>query len=359
MFLELLKKYNDQYDIKIFAYCLMPDHLHLLIEMINVGKAEAGIGKSQEMSEFMQNLNNAYTKYFNSRYDRQGHLFRERFKAAVVEKKNYLLKMTVYMHLNPQKLNFTPDARTYPYSSLPAYLDNQPAGGLDLKNEIAEIFSLLGNKTYDEFINEMNPEDGEFLHKRLARGGILGSDEFVQKVREEIEAYQSADHQAVLQPAHRYRLLVTTASVVLVFAAGLTAGTYFYFVHKKPTAMQSVSPIPEGIRGAGDLENTEWLIQLTPVAGGKAETDAVTFANGTFISAQMDFQGFTRSNYSITQESNGKLVWETMQTQGTNIASWRGEIEEGKMQGILSLRREGKPAQDFSFMSIKYKRKGI
>ena len=74
MFLELLKKYQDQYGIKLFSYVLLPGHLHLLVEMI---------GQDDDISGFMHDLNNSYTKYFNSRHNRKGHLFRSRFKAAV------------------------------------------------------------------------------------------------------------------------------------------------------------------------------------------------------------------------------------------------------------------------------------
>ena len=112
-----------------------------------------------------------------------------------------------------------------------------------------------------------------------------------------------------------------------------------------------------GLRTAQDLNNTEWIIQMVPAGGGKPQTDTISFVEGKFLSAQMDFQGFTRSNYSASQESGGKLVWETMQTLGSGTASWRAEIENERMQGVLSLRQEGKAPQDFSFISAQYRRK--
>ena len=360
MFLELLKKYQEQYDIKIFAYVLMPDHLHLLVEMTAPAKGGAPV-RSQEISDFMHNLNNAYTKYYNSAYDRKGHLFRERFKAAIVEKENYLLKMSVYLHLNPQKLNFTSDARTYPYSSYPLYLGNESAcaGHLNLNEEIAEIFSLLGETNYADFVNEMTTEEAESLHKRLARGGILGSDEFVKRARSHIQEYQSQDNmQEPEAPPSSYRLFVTTGSLVLIFAASVAAGTYFYFVHNRPKPVTQAKVMPVAIRSPLDLNNTEWQIRLMPAGEGSEVGDTLTFKDGKLISARFDYLGFSPSNCSMAVESSGKVIWETMQTTSEGTASWHGEIEQGKMRGIVSLRQEGKPTQDFSFSSTgKWRKK--
>jgi len=359
MFLELLKKYKDQYDIKIFGFVLMPNHLHLLIEMKANLPDGSAIKKSQEISEFMHSLNNAYTKYFNSRYGRKGHLFRERFKAALVEKENYLLKMTVYMHLNPEKLNLIPDSRNYPYSSYPSYLNQEIPGptGINLKEEIREVFKLLGGKCYEEFVKEMTQEETEFLHRKLQRGGIVGSDEFERRVRSEIQAYQSQPQgQGQGVSGARYKLFVVSGSLLLVFAFSMI-GAYFYFTNKS-LKLKSVKMEFQGITKPEELDNTQWQVRLIPAGGGEEIIDTLSFLGGKFISAKLSSSGFSHSNCSITQESDGRIVWETMQSVGTGTASWHGEIEQGNMKGILSLREEGKPAQDFSFVSIQYKRKG-
>ncbi len=202
MFLELLKKYKEQYGIKIFAYSLMPNHLHLLIEMAKEIKPQEGEAvKSQEISDFMHNLNNSYTKYFNGRYQRKGHLFRERFKAAIVEKQGQLLNLTAYVHLNPEKLNMVIEAKDYPHSSYSLYLYNKDltkTKGLDLSQEIAEVTSLLQNKDYAEFVSGMTDNVRSLLHKSLQRGGVLGSEEFIKQVKSQIADYKTkADSQEV------------------------------------------------------------------------------------------------------------------------------------------------------------------
>jgi REP element-mobilizing transposase RayT len=359
MFLELLEKYQQQYGIKLFSFVLLPGHLHLLLEVT---------GEKDDISGFMHNLNNAYTKYFNSRYQRKGHLFRGRFKAALVEKSPNLAKLTAYMHLNPKRLNLTFDAKNYPYSSYGYYLKH--AGekqftptpkslvwGFNIEQEITEVLNLLKGKGYEEFVNELTKDEADKLHKRLQRGAIVGSGEFINRIKNEAARYQlrSANNgTSGRQP--RYKLFILTGGLVLLLVTGLS-GIYFYLVAKDTgISMDNHQIITQAIRRAEELDATEWQIRLTPASGGKQTADTISFSQGQFISGKLNTQGFIVSNYSLTIEDSGKIVWETMQTGPQGTASWRGEIEGNKMQGILSL-RSGDEAQDFSFISIRYRRR--
>ena len=80
--------------VEICAYCLMPNHFHLIIREKN----EGGISK------FMQKLTTAYTMYFNKVCERDGSLFQGRFKAKHADSDNYLSYLIAYIHLNPVKL---------------------------------------------------------------------------------------------------------------------------------------------------------------------------------------------------------------------------------------------------------------
>lgn len=106
---EPYPKYNGK--AELLAYCLMPNHYHLLFYQIDLG-AVAGCMKS---------INTSYTRYFNLRHKRSGPLFESRFKAALVNKDDYLDHVSRYIHLNPRSW------RRYPYSSYCYYLDgNEP-----------------------------------------------------------------------------------------------------------------------------------------------------------------------------------------------------------------------------------------
>ncbi len=93
-FPELLGVDRGEQLVDIVAYCLMPNHFHLLIHERN----ENGI------SMFMKKLSTAYSMYFNNKYDRSGALFEGRFKAKHVDNDNYLKYLLSYIHLNPVKL---------------------------------------------------------------------------------------------------------------------------------------------------------------------------------------------------------------------------------------------------------------
>lgn len=99
--------------IDIIAYCLMPNHFHLLLRQ----NMKNGIKK------YLSNFTNAYTKYFNTRYDRSGALFQGIFKAVYIESDDQLIHVTRYIHLNPVASSVIPEAKLelYPWSSYPKY----------------------------------------------------------------------------------------------------------------------------------------------------------------------------------------------------------------------------------------------
>jgi len=142
--------------VDIGAYCLMPNHFHLLIR----SKEESGV------SNFMQKLQTAYTMYFNKKYKRSGVLFQGVFKAIHIKRDEYLKYLFSYIHLNPIKiidkdwkekgLNNLSEAKdflsSYKYSSYLDYLgyDRQEAGILN-KTVFPEYFGI--QKSFEDFIN--------------------------------------------------------------------------------------------------------------------------------------------------------------------------------------------------------------
>lgn len=104
--------------VKILAFCLMPNHLHLLIEEI----IDGGI------TSFMRYFQDSYAKYFNLKTDRTGSLFQSPFKSVRVESDEQLVHLTRYIHLNPFSafiLKSIEEIESYQWSSFRAYLSNQ------------------------------------------------------------------------------------------------------------------------------------------------------------------------------------------------------------------------------------------
>ncbi|KKS64319.1 hypothetical protein A3A14_01785 [Candidatus Daviesbacteria bacterium RIFCSPLOWO2_01_FULL_43_38] len=98
--------------VEVICYCLMPNHFHILIKQIRGGGIQ----------EFMQKVINSYTKYYNTKHKRVGHLFQGTFKAVPVETEAQLLHVSRYIHLNPYASELTDDLEGYPYSSYPHFI---------------------------------------------------------------------------------------------------------------------------------------------------------------------------------------------------------------------------------------------
>lgn len=106
---------NLHKEVELVAYCLMPNHFHLLIKQIT----RDGITK------LMRALSTSYTMYFNKKYKRVGTLFQGKYKAALIGKDSYLLHLSRYIHLNP--IGTGSDPVQWPYSSYQYYLGYKKA----------------------------------------------------------------------------------------------------------------------------------------------------------------------------------------------------------------------------------------
>ncbi len=123
MFLKHLVNARDKTKLKIIAWCLMDNHVHLLVE-----------DRQQGISKMMQSLSSAYAVYFNRRHGRVGHLFQDRFGSAPVGSDAYLLEAVQYIHNNPVKAGIC-QMEEYPWSSYGEYV----CGG-----EVASTSLVLG-----------------------------------------------------------------------------------------------------------------------------------------------------------------------------------------------------------------------
>ncbi len=349
MYLELLSKYKAQRGFKLFSFVLLPTHIHMLIET----KPETSL------SDIMHNITSSYTKYFNKKYGRQGHLFRGRFRAIIIEKESHLLKLTRYIHLNPVLVNLASSAKDYPYSSYSCYLDQAlPAcQGFDLKNEKNEVLSYLKDKSYEDFMKEDARDENKQLHKELSKKGYLGSEEFGKRIQEKIEQASNL-REAVVgdgRAARRLTIPLLSGLALAALAASILISTHkatqkaSVAVSTKKNAIPQEIVIPFELVG---LDGSVWQIKF--IAGTPFQTvDIINFNKGKMSSENLNLNGYPASNYSMTKEA-GRVIWETMQTSSAGTASWRGEVESGKMRGVLSLRTGEKGTQDFSFVSLKY-----
>lgn len=149
VFLSLLKRYlgeepikdkqNREYpwfhnEIQLLAFCLMPNHYHLLVYQQD----------EHAMTNLLRSLCTSYTRYFNKKYKRVGHLFQDRFKASRISNDAYLLHISRYIHLNPK------DYKNWQFSSLPYYLDQKHSNWMSPQ----PILDLFENESYINFVKD-------------------------------------------------------------------------------------------------------------------------------------------------------------------------------------------------------------
>jgi REP element-mobilizing transposase RayT len=215
-YLTLLKNSKTQLKFKLFSYVLLPDHFHLLLELF----------KHNTISQIMFSLNSSYTKHFNSRHHRQGRLFQERYKMTVAEKSSYLLPITAYIHTNPKALKLVKENKDYPYSSIHDYLKSGRPGVIE--DNAPDISKDIGNITsYQQYMSNISQQEMEILAQELAKKPVLGSKEFIAKVKTYSKAATLVNSAA--KPAKHWRIIVLAASAGIIIALILV---YFYMYTK-------------------------------------------------------------------------------------------------------------------------------
>lgn len=114
-FKKIILKYLKNYQVEIYAYCIMSNHAHIMI------RAEI-----QELSMFMARILAEYASYYNYKYYRNGHVFQNRFTSECIENEAYFWNCIRYIHMNPVKANIVKAPLKYKYSSMNEYCMENP-----------------------------------------------------------------------------------------------------------------------------------------------------------------------------------------------------------------------------------------
>lgn len=134
-FLAILTEYKEICAYSIYAYCLMGNHVHLLLKE-----------GTESLEQVFKRVCGKFVYWYNAKYQRAGHLFQDRFKSEPVDSQEYLQTVLRYIHQNPVKAGLCKKVSDYAYSSYAAYL-----GGDDL----VDTSWILGIWSIEEFI-ELN-----------------------------------------------------------------------------------------------------------------------------------------------------------------------------------------------------------
>ena len=171
------------WNVRIAAFCLMPNHYHLLVQTPDAN-----------LSRFMRHVDGVYTQRFNRFHKCDGSLFRGRYKAVLVEADTYLLDLVRYVHRNPLRAGLVSRLDRYLWNSHKAYL-SRSARWAWLHNEL--VFSMLCQagenpaKAYRAFMAQEESDELTAVLSRRNVPSILGSEEFVSRVKASFQNLRS------------------------------------------------------------------------------------------------------------------------------------------------------------------------
>jgi hypothetical protein len=189
----------------------MPNHIHLLVE-----RREAAISK------VMHRLLTAYSRYYNRKYGKVGHLFQSRYKGILCQSDQYLAELVRYIHLNPVRAKMVRTPEAYPYSSHRAYIGLEEAWLVDIEPVLRHFGAnkKLARERFDLFVKAGIRVGHREEFYRAEEGRILGSEEFVDETKKRVgEITRGARPQVKRLSAPKLEGLIEAATK----ASGLTS----------------------------------------------------------------------------------------------------------------------------------------
>ncbi len=376
-YLRYLKEYQARYGFKLYAFLLLPHQLELCLEPMN----------SVTISTIIHALNSRYTKYATKRHGRSGHLFQGRFRSTLLELETMLLPVTGFLHRYPQLQKLVDSVHMYQWSSLPAYIDSGRYDAMYCPHvEAAEVLQRLAEERpgvdYGAYLESISEEECRRLEGSLHQVAA-GSETFLELIRQ----YQNGPSMSV-EPvgrtpshhaahAHRWRAMEmagrVAVAVVVMGAVGLYAERWSALSHQpRAVVMEKEDPVtlehervvkasavPRGmLAGPMYLNGTAWNVQIKPVDAASVSDDAQSrvdqlrfFDGRKVVSLRLSEEGFGWSNYTLFDQSDGTVRWETMQTgPGGETVCWSGEAGGETMRGIMTRQLPGGATENFTFV---------
>ncbi|MBN1869862.1 MAG: transposase [Candidatus Omnitrophica bacterium] len=389
-YLKTLSEYKREYGFKLFAFTLLAKSIYLLIELKN----------NVTISQIMHDLNSRYTKAYNSRYGKKGHLFQSRFKSVLIEKEEYLLRMSRYVHLLAKDAGVVDEPFQHQYSSLSSYVyggaqPNPVSEMLGMNDEIKEILDLFIEKetdndkrqSYEAYVHSADHEEAQLVRKLLHRKAFVGSKNFSAKMEREIQHHIIEEEESRIVRKTNPAFAVAGGLVIIFF--GVVA---FNFYNNQSTLQEALNDTAGSFEAAREdlsthvfnlkmaredltkrldslqdelakLEDTDelngaaWEIRITPLKDTKIQsgtTDVIYFKDNQVTIKSLDERGFPGFDYTMVPKGDGRMVWKAAKTgsDGTNIQMeglWTGK----KVKGIVRERPVQGENRDFIFVSLR------
>lgn len=205
-FLFLLSEYKKKCKFKLYAWCLMCNHIHLLIKIVE-----------DPIDVVFKKIAGTYAVYFNTKYQRIGHLFQDRFGSEAVEDDAYFLQAVRYIHMNPVKAGICKSPENYEYSSYKEYL----AKSVRRLTDCDMVLDMLGPA---EFVRYTLAQNEDALLDVSDIVGLKFTDEAAKAIIENVTGLRSASEFQLLNRDERDEALriIVKKGVMINQAARLT-----------------------------------------------------------------------------------------------------------------------------------------
>lgn len=182
-FLKLLKRYKKELKFKLYHFCLMPNHIHFLMEPTIEGS----------LSKIMLGLTLAYTWYFNKKYNAVGHAWQGRYKSSLIDKEEYFVWCGLYNELNPVRAGLVAKPEDWRWSSYRFYAFGEIDPLMEGLIDVDPYYLELGNdfkerqERYKENMERVMKE--EFLKeiRKQLDEGVFGRPGFVKEMKEKFK----------------------------------------------------------------------------------------------------------------------------------------------------------------------------
>jgi len=171
-YLKLLLDYKTDHEVDIYHYCIMDNHLHLMLLSRRAGA----------LSDFMKKVNLSFFFHFRKKYGYVGHLFQGRFKSNIIDHDSYLLQCGKYIELNPVRKGIVAKAEDYPFSSYRYYVigNENPLIIPDPLYLALSDNEEFRRRLYREFVSDNAINYAEEIRNSL----YIGSEAFVRKMEQ-------------------------------------------------------------------------------------------------------------------------------------------------------------------------------
>ncbi|MBL8238034.1 MAG: transposase [Bryobacterales bacterium] len=169
LYMRLLGRYAIEYGNRVAGYCLMPNHVHLLLIP----------GHAAGVSGMMQALDATYARVSNERLERKGHLWEARFRSATMSQRHYRAALA-YVDLNPVRAGMVREATEYPWSSAAAHAGLCAYPGFLDREEFSRLYAP--EEWRETLRREVEAETIEELRRATRFGGVAGGTEFVKQM---------------------------------------------------------------------------------------------------------------------------------------------------------------------------------